>query len=402
MSHTADGWRLGRRWANLEMKVAINLLGLPSVRQGGAGFYSETLIRALASHPDASLRVLCHPAIAEELLDLAEEIEILAYPEDGRARLRKAVRLARSIRNPLRYGYTGGRQDPFHGCDLVHYPLSFMSGPVHELPNVVTCVDLQHLVFPSFFSVPDRILRRIRWHRALRMADGIVAISHDTKRALVDRLGVPASKIQVVHLACNPRFFEEVQGGDPGFGRFVFYPASPLPAKNHDLLLRGFARAASRDPGLRLVLCGPALHDWAPVRRAAAAAGVSDRVELLGHVRLARLKALYAHAQGMIFPSRFEGFGLPVVEAMASGCPVAASNLPSIVEIADGWCHLFDPTSEETVATAIAWASSLQAEERGATAAAGRRRALRFHPREMASRTLEVYEAVASAPRPGT
>jgi glycosyltransferase involved in cell wall biosynthesis len=382
------------------MKVAINLMGLPSVRQGGAGLYSEVLIRALAEQPGTTLRVLCQGPVAEELADLAGTAEITVAEEPGESRVRKALRLAASLQNPMRYGLPDGRTSPvFSGCDVVHYPLSFMSGPLHELPTVVTCVDLQHLAFPSFFKRSDRLQRRVRWHRSMAVAGRVIAISHDTKRALIDRLGVEENRVDVVHLACHERFFDEDPVPDPGFGRFVFYPASPLPAKNHDLLLRGFGLVAAEDPGLRLVLSGPVLHDWEPVRRSVMAARLADRVDLLGHVSLSRMKALYAHAQAMIFPSRFEGFGLPVLEAMASGCAVAASRLPSIVEIADGEAHLFDPGSEHAIADAIRWATSLDPSERRRITAAGRQRALGFRPAEMARRTIDAYRVVAYGSR---
>jgi glycosyltransferase involved in cell wall biosynthesis len=201
--------------------------------------------------------------------------------------------------------------------------------------------------------------------------------------------------VDVIPLACDDRFFEPtaLPAGDPG--EFFFYPASPLPAKNHARLARAFARVAADRPGLRLVLSGPAGHDWSPVEAACRDAGVADRVEFVGHLSLDDLRARYAQARALVFPSLFEGFGIPLVEAMASGCLVAAARVTSIPEVVGDAAILFDPRSEEEMAQAIERCLILPEAERARMIERGRRRAAAFRVERMVDLTVESYRRVA-------
>ena len=378
------------------MRVALNLLGLPSVHQGGTGFYVAMLARGLVDAEAAEVVILSNPAVAAELRDLDGRAELIAV-ERGGSRVARAVELGLSVRNPLRYsdGYARPSAAFTSGSDLVHYPLSFMAGPRHSLPIVLTTLDLQHLAHPEFFSRLDRLLRRVRWHGAAREADRLITGSRDAERSLIERLGVDRERIDVIQLTCHPEFFLPAEPRERPAGHpYVLYPASPLPAKNHPRLIAAFARVAGDHPDLRLVLCGPALHDWSPVEAARREHGVEDRVQIRGHVGLSELRDLYAGALAMVFPSLYEGFGLPLVEAMAAGCPVAAADAASIPEIGGPEVRLFDPTSVEAISGAIRWAVKMPESERLEATAAGRRRAARFGPDEMVRRTVETYERV--------
>jgi glycosyltransferase involved in cell wall biosynthesis len=198
----------------------------------------------------------------------------------------------------------------------------------------------------------------------------------------------------VIPLACDDRFFEPAVPSAGGPEEFLFYPASPLPAKNHARLARAFALVAGDHQGLRLVLSGPAGHDWAPVEAACRAAGIAERVDFSGHLSLDGLRECYARARALVFPSLFEGFGIPLVEAMASGCLVAAARVTSIPEVVDDAAILFDPHSETEIAQAIERCLTMSDAERERLIERGRRRAEQFRVGRMVDHTVESYRRV--------
>jgi glycosyltransferase involved in cell wall biosynthesis len=372
------------------VRVAINVLGLSSFRQGGAGVYALSLIEGLAHSARAEVMVLCDRELRPELQHIEGLVEIRAVAREHRSTALKALELAGAVRDPRRYrdGYSVGAE-ALGGFDLVHYPLSFLAPPQHDLPIVLTCVDLQHRRFPRFFSLEDRLLRRVRWDRSLAVADEVIAISEFTRQAVLEHGRISRERVHVVYLACDERFFKAARPGPRE--RFFFYPASPLPAKNHGRLLDAFARVAERHPGLRLALSGPAMHDWGRVEKAIADRELQPLVEVEGTLSIDQLQDRYARALALIFPSLYEGFGLPLVEAMASGCLVAASRAGSIPEVLGDNGILFDPREASEIEAAMERVLELGDEERDRITEAARERARMFQPERLIQQTLGVY-----------
>lgn len=376
------------------MRVGVNLVGLPSTHQGGAGFYAATLLRALRALGGVEIVVVAGARVVEELSDLASDVELHEARVHQPSRTTRLLEVARAVRQPQRFDPHPELVRSFARCEVVHYPLGFVSGPAHSARVVVTGVDLQHLAYPHFFSRRDRLLRVIRWHRPWRRADRVIVFSDFVRRELVRRLRMSPQRIDVVHAACHEAFFDapQVRESDRGDGStFLFYPASPLPAKNHGCLFDAFGRVATSRPELRLRLSGPRGHDWGPVVRAAEMSTVGDRIDFLGHLDLDELRRTYTEAQALVFPSLYEGFGLPVLEAMASGCPVAASSAASLPELVDGNGVTFDPRDASAMAEAITSVLALRPDERSRMTARARRRARELDARSMAAATLESY-----------
>jgi alpha-1,3-rhamnosyl/mannosyltransferase len=219
--------------------------------------------------------------------------------------------------------------------------------PRCPVPAVVTLHDLQYLAYPEYFSPPKRRYLQLSQGRSLRRARFVAAISEYTRVDAIGAFGLDPAKVVVV-----PPVVTAVQVPDDaarvraelGLTRdFVLYPAAAYPHKNHETLLRAFARVVcdgGRD--VDLVLTGASgagawgsAHSTAPLITALATElGIGDRVRALGYVSAAPLAALNAEAVALVFPSRFEGFGLPVAEAMSVGCPVIAAKataLPALV-----------------------------------------------------------------------
>jgi len=387
------------------MRVTVNSLAVPSCRQGGAGFYTSTLIDGLSRADGVECTVVASAGVAAELEELAPGATATQPPERPIAGPRKALDQAIAVRRPwaLDLGFSGTVPD----ADVTHWPIAFMNGPPakHSGARVLTIHDLQHEFFPQFFSRRDRLLRRLRWRPSARAADHILTISEFSRRTICERFEVPEEKITAVPLAARPTLELDRDLGvlpeqlEKLGAPWVFYPASPLPAKNHLRLLDGLALRRQRSADdLHLVLTGPTMHAWDEVERAISERSLGDRVIRLGHVSESTLAALYRHSTGLVFPSLFEGFGLPVLEAMGTGCPVAVSDAGSLPEIVGDVGRCFPPDDVEQIAAALDWLALLGVSERSGQAAAGRERAARFSLPRMIEGTRAVYESLVGAP----
>jgi glycosyltransferase involved in cell wall biosynthesis len=189
------------------------------------------------------------------------------------------------------------------------------------------------------FPRAERAFRRLAWHRSVRGATRVIAISEFVRRGAIEQLGVEPERIRVVPQGLDHARLQ------PGTGErepFLLYPARRWPHKNHARLFEAFALARRERPELRLVLTGGG--DFS---------GVPDGVEAVGHVPADEVVSLMQRAAALVFPSLYEGFGLPPLEAMACGCPVACSDAAALPETVGGAARLFDPLDARAIADAI-------------------------------------------------
>lgn len=365
--------------------------------------------------------------LALELVRIAEEqkdVQLLGVeglPWLGRARVSDDVRgaverlLARPKRQPhaawayqvrlsLRRAAKNARPDVLHSGHPNATPVGHLA-----CPRVLTCHDLIPLAYPEHHTdwrdggARGRLrLDRRRFHRA----DHIIAISRATADDLVTRLDVPQGKITVVHNGVDlSRWKPEARPEDADVRRrhglaqapYLLCVGAANWRKNSEGVMQGLSRARRQIGNSSLVVAWAArlgADDRERVLSAAQSAGVQDAVKLLGYVSDEDLSALYRGATAQVFVSRAEGFGYPVVEAMASGCPVITSNRSSLIEIAEGAALTVDPEDADAIADAIVLLADDNAERRRLSAQ-GIARASRFSLRRMAEQTLEVYRAVA-------
>jgi glycosyltransferase involved in cell wall biosynthesis len=390
------------------MRVVINALGVPSIRQGGAGFYVAMLLDGLSHSTDqVSLTTLVSPELEAELGSGNAAASLLSASQQRRRS--RAARLVGQIAvrgKPWRLDLGFGEVS-CPPADIVHWPISFMHAPAPPRParRVVTLHDLQHEHFPQFFSRSDLALRRVRWGGSARAADQLLTVSEFSKRSIQRFCGIDPDRITVSHLPPRPSLLKALASGSPcelpaelaGAGPWFVYPASPLPAKNHQRLLDAFATFRARHQhSAKLVLTGPDLHSWAAIERTIAEHGLEDDVLVLEHVTDEMLASLYQQATGLVFPSLFEGFGLPVVEAMAAGCPMAVADSGSLPEVAGGVGRSFPAEDTEAIVAALRWLSDLDSAQRRAQAEEGRRRASSFTPEGMIESTMRAYRAALS------
>jgi glycosyltransferase involved in cell wall biosynthesis len=352
------------------MRVGISLLTLAPGEVGGSETYARQLLRALASvgaHDYAAFLV-------EEARDAAgglPTVVIRKPPLDrGPARI-PAAALASVVSRDL--------HSRIRELDVVHYPLT-IPVPRARVPSVVTLHDLQHHDLPELFSAPRRVFRRFAYDRAARRADAVIVFSEFVRRRALEQLALDPPSVHVIPHGVNHELFR------PGAERrepFLLYPARPWKHKNHARLLQAFADLRREVPGLRLVLTGGGLDRLE---------SVPEGVDRVGLVSVEELASLYRRAACLVFPSLYEGFGLPLLEAMASGCPVAASNAGAIPEVCGDAADLFDPEDVAAITNGVrdtlARADALRE--------LGIARAAAFTWEESARRHDAVYGAVAA------
>jgi glycosyltransferase involved in cell wall biosynthesis len=189
------------------------------------------------------------------------------------------------------------------------------------------------------FSRAERAFRAVAWTRSVRSADRVIVISEFVRERAVAKLGLDPELIRVVHLGVDHARL--VPGSGPR-EEFILYPARRWPHKNHERLFAAFALVRSRRPDLRLVLTGGGDFSDVP-----------PGVEARGHVPTGEVDDLMRRASALVFPSLYEGFGLPPLEAMACGCPVACSSAGSLPEVVGDAARLFDPLEPEAIAEAV-------------------------------------------------
>jgi glycosyltransferase involved in cell wall biosynthesis len=227
-------------------------------------------------------------------------------------------------------------------ADVVHFPFTVpVPRPSRRQAMVQSLHDVQHLDLPQLFSRAERAYRRRFYDEAAKRADVVVTISEFAKSRMVDLLGIAPERVVVAHLGVDTAAFVPNSGER---GNFVLYPARGWEHKNHSRLIAAMVILRARIPGIRLVLTGGGLESIGEV---------PDWVDRRGLVGVDELHALYRSASALAFPSLYEGFGLPPLEAMASGCPAAVSRAGSIPEVCGNAAVYFDPLDPGAIADGI-------------------------------------------------
>ncbi len=318
-------------------------------------------------------------------------------------------------------------------ADLFHAPYDVRPYAWLPCPSVVTLYDVIPRRFPDEVAPRARLLFDLLTRLAIRASDHVLAISGSARDDLVAAYGIPSRRITVTPLAADPRFRPQPPDAVAAVrakynlnDRYVLSVTSNKPHKNLVSLMEAWARMlkarsqgdeeprrfisdasespglpVSRSPGLPvsrspgLVIAGHWDLRYPQARATVASLGVQEAVRFLPGVAEADLPALYSGAEVFVFPSRYEGFGLPVLEAMACGAPALASNTSSLPEVVGDAGLLVDPTPEALAAglERLLGDDTLRAELR----TAGLCRAAQFSWRKTAEATLAVYEQVARA-----
>jgi glycosyltransferase involved in cell wall biosynthesis len=364
----------------------------------GIGTYIRNLVRALAAiAPDdfqARYVLLVRAEDREQLADLPPNFELTVESAP--------VYSARELVT-LSWQLWRQRLDLYHAT---HYVLPLAAPP----RVVVTIHDIIHLLYPEF--LPNRLAffyARRMIQRSLTRGERIIAVSQNTRSDLMETFGVDGKKIEVIYNGVEDVFRrrlpeEEIERWLHSLGisrPYLLFVGNPKPHKNLDTVVQAYARARQMAPFDAPLICvGNRSGSEFKIRQRAEQLGIGNQVRLLGHVAQEALPAIYQGATLFLYPTLYEGFGLPVVEAMASGTAVITSNTSALKEVAQSYALLVDPLDIPAMAKAIAQCMA-EPEHRAALARLGLRRAQDFSWEKTARRTLGVYRAVLGVPSAG-
>ena len=356
--------------------------------------YNRTLFEAHFQRPNVSkVRTL--------------SLQGLRYAERGAARLagsagRRLPKLSRWLVNAVASAHmlSGIRR---HRIELWFCPLINLAPRHIRLPSVVSIPDLQPEFYPDFFRKDLLKWSRMRYPASCRNATKVITFSEFSRSTMVERYGISPEKIHVIPLGVGDEFhlpwddlaLTALRAKYALPPEFAFYPANTWPHKNHTTLLKALHLLRVKH-GTRLscVFTGVERGGHDAFLKAAGELDLTAQVRVLGYVEKREMPLLYRSASFLVFPSLFEGFGLPLLEAMASDCPVVCSRATSIPEVVRNAALFFDPHDPEEIADAMHRVLSDE-ELRRAMAHAGRERAQDFSWQRSARETLKVLEEAA-------
>ena len=377
------------------MRIVINILFIAPGRMGGTETYVRNLINELGAIDDDNRYVI---------FTSQDNNKMFKFPKGSNFHKVMMPCKSKGIKRILVEQLLMPQRIRKHKLDVVHHPggiLCVFSGT----PSVLTVHDLQHIHYPSNFSWAQRIYRAIFLPPSAKRASRITTNSLFTAKDVVNSLGINIRKIKVIHHSTTDNQFSE--NGSPKvivvfkkYGLkipYILSVANALPHKNLDGLLNGCVLLAQRGIKFELVLAGAPMKFHKKLRELIDSSPIFDRVKLLGYVPDSDLPALYRGATVYVFPSIFEGFGVPLIEAMITGIPVLAANRGALPEIAGGAAMLVDP-DPQNLAKGLQKVLSDQ-ELRSKMRNQGFRRAKEFTFRKTAEQTLGLIIETGNSSR---
>jgi glycosyltransferase involved in cell wall biosynthesis len=356
----------------------------------GIGTYVRNLVRELArqDHDDAYV-LLCRRADVEFVRTLGRRFEP-CVEESGNYSIREQLSVPLALKR--------ARATLFHAP---HYVVS----PLTRCPYVVTIHDCIHLRFPQY--LPNRrayVYARTMMGLAARRSRRILTVSQASKQDILKYLHVPAAKVEVVYNALDERLASAPTDDDLQRVRerflltspFILYTGNIKPHKNVERLIEAYSILRRRGvEDVKLLIIGEEVSKYPGLRRLVHRHQLHAHVRFFGHVPDATLAALYRMAAVFVFPSLYEGFGLPPLEAMAAGAPVITSNISSLPEVVGDAALLIDPMNAAAIADAIA---RVLTDEplRASLIARGHERVKAFSWERSVARIRQIYQDVVA------
>ncbi len=243
------------------------------------------------------------------------------------------------------------RADVYHGLSN---ELPFSAGRL-PMRKIVTVHDVIFRIYPGFYPAVDRTIYDTKTRLACRHSDTVVATSHTTAGDLIRYYKLDPARIAVIYQGADPAFGQLNQAFSHPFGNepYLLFTGTFAGRKNHALLIEALARIHKQIPHL-LVLAGTAGNQLDICRRLAESLGVSKRIRWEINVPRERLLSLYQYADGFLYPPLYEGFGIPLIEAMSAGLPIAAHDIPVFREIAGEAAIYFSNKRDDAAAAMLA------------------------------------------------
>lgn len=329
------------------VKCGINAQLLTSqvgYRRAGIHVYLAEILKHLPARPELSYHTFTtHPLPDDTLaeIDWVQTASPTAHP------------IGRILWEQLAWPLQARK----HGCNLIHgaaFALPFLT----TIPTIVTIFDLSFLYYPELYPYFRRLYLNTATKLACQKAKIIITISESAKRDIIHFFGADPERVRVVYPGLRPNFTRPSQPAIDAFrqekrlpSRFILHVGTLQPRKNLPLLIEAFAR--TNQPDVDLVFAGGKGWFFDEIFDKVKRLGVTDRVHFPGYVPDEELPLWYAAADLLVFPSVYEGFGMPIIEAMGCGTPVLASNVSAMPEAVGDAGLLFDPRNVSDLAESI-------------------------------------------------
>jgi glycosyltransferase involved in cell wall biosynthesis len=368
------------------MRIGVNALYLIPGGVGGTEIYLRSLLRALARiDRENRYTIFTNRETAGEITPNAPNFETHRTGVPGR------VRPARVLYEQLALPFAA------RGCDVLWNP-GFTAPLLAPEACVTVFHDLQHKTLPQHFRWFELPFWNFFLWGSVRRARKLIAVTEFTRGDVLRFYQVDPAKVHVVPHGVDDEFGaiaeRRARGGAAELSRELLCVSTLHPHKNLTALVRVFARFHAAHPGFRLTLAGMRGFAASEVDAEVARLGLSEWVRVTGWIPRGELLRLFERAWAFVYPSTFEGFGMPVLEAMAAGIPTVASSIPALREVAGEAALLVDPAKEDDLLAALE-SACFDEGVRSRLVQAGPRRAERFSWTAAAEQTLGVLRAAA-------
>lgn len=391
----------------LNTRVLIDLRWMIPGYSGGMEMGARAMLETLIQAPTSHEFTLLLPTVTRYDFDLRQRANFQLQISDGPGsyldefNYRRKARRARRAGQALPGTWINAQQSQ------ARVGVSFsgaIQADLFSLKNLVVIHDLQHEFFPQFFDPQELQNLRRDLQATITHADCILAVSNFTRQTLLERFALPAERVITAYQGTPAQFSRPVDQPERVWhkyglsaGQYLFYPAATWPHKNHRLVLQALAiLKAEHGFSPPLACTGAAKEAHLELLAMIQELRLADQVQFLGFCPQDDFPALYQGAAALVFPSLFEGFGLPVLEAMASGCLVICSQATSLPEVAGDAARMIDPQDAAGLAAAI-YEVIHDPVLRQSLAARGRLQATRFTWESFVAQMLHQIDRLAES-----
>ncbi len=373
------------------MKIGIVALTYHPGTAGGIETYFQNLIAELQRADQVNQYIIFLPKSSMKVLPIwAKNFSEVAVHQGLVKKVIKRLQV-----HLFRTDASQAAKIESYKCDILHFPLQILEPPRIQGKVVLSSMDIQQEYLPQMFNRADLEARRLSYRPSAERADHIITISHFSKESLIEKYHIDPAKITVAHLGYDSRLYTsspvetELQLPKPYF----YYPAATWPHKNHLALLKAFQLFLRDHPEFSLVFSGIKKQKNDQIEQHIVSLHLEKKVVMTGYLPQQQLPALYQQAYAMVYPSLFEGFGIPLLEAMACGCPVIASLATSVPEVAQEAALYFNPADVNDIAAKMGQLVS-NPSLRKSLVEKGNEQIKQFSNRKVAEETLMVYNKV--------
>ena len=383
------------------MNIIIDGTIYSSAPSGGAFRYFNELIPRLSRFPNTEVNIFTPKNSVPPPVTANIKVTIDSLPNGNwlpNGRLKSILRLAKkNIQGYILKSKFSGRKDS------IYHSTYYTSSPWPEIPQVVTVYDMISELFSETYELPHhQALRKIKTE-CLKKASRVVAISNQTKTDLQNIYQIPASSIDVIYHGVDHSFFSQVQSTEIKtnilknrrlLSPYFLFLGGRLHHKNFIRFLRAFSMSQVSKDYILAVAGTPWSHDELQLIKSL---GLEKKIVLMPYLSDTELPTIYQNAAAFAFPSYYEGFGLPLIEAMAAGCPVVASNGGPFPELSQGAALLFDPFDEDKMGRSLE--DILVPATRATLIEAGKKQAGKFSWNLTAEQYYDVYKKTLKGQR---